>query len=63
MKIKELEKIIDNLDLKCIWGNQNNVIMQVWQPHGNSGFKVGSKYYSSEVLPYEEVKKLNSGKG
>lgn len=60
MKIKELEKIIDNLDLKCIWGNQNNVIMQVWQPHSNSGFKVGSKYYSSEVLPYDEVKKLNS---
>jgi hypothetical protein len=59
MKIKELEKIVNGLGLECEWGNNMQVIMTIWQPHKNSGYKFGSKYYSSDVLGKKQVQELN----
>jgi len=60
MKKSELEKIIEDLDLKCSISNNFNTIMQVWPQYNNNGIKVGSKYYSAEVLCSKNVIQLNS---
>lgn len=59
MKIRELEKIVNDLGLECEWGNNLQVIMTIWQPHKNNGYNIGGKYYSADTLGEKQVQELN----
>lgn len=60
MKRSELEKIITDLGLEFEIENSSNLIMQIWQPYADSGFKIGSKYYTASCLGKKEVDDLNN---
>lgn len=60
MKKSELVQEIKDLGLEYEVVNNNNVIIQIWQPYKGKRYKLGSKYYHIDVFGEKEVSELNN---